>query len=497
MSKHLQEAIRRKKTRLLRLTYWKPYDHTQPFGPGNVGAYDWQIDFHNASGEYRERCIMGGNRVGKTQTPGAEVSMHMTGEYPPWFTGRRFETANHGWICGESWEQVRDVLAVSLLGETKNEIGTGWLPKDKIIDVTYRQAGVTEVPDQIKVRHKNGGISTAQFKTYEQGRKKHQGKKLHWCWDDEQVPMDIYTEHLTRLLDYNGLEMLSFTPLEGVTEVVQHFMGTLDEESQDKAHVYMKNVSWDDAPHLGEQEKNELWSSYRVHERETRKSGAPMLGTGAIFPIEDEAIMCEPFDIPDWYKRINGIDPGLDHPAGGSWCALDPETDTFYVYDCYKQSGQGDLYHANAMKKHGSWIPTAWPHDAQRRKPDGDDSWTTTRQVFKRHGLFMLSDPAHYPDPDKGNRREPGLKEMMDYMRLDRFKVFRPLSQWFQEKRLYHRKDGVIIDRNDDIMSATRMAFVMRRYARTRPMTTVKKVRRTPLIGPARWKSGIERPHSS
>ena len=148
------EAARRIKTRRLRMTYWQPYDHDRLFGPDNIGAYNWQIEFHNASANFRERCIMGGNRVGKTTTPGAEVAMHMTGDYPPWYTGRKFETATQGWICGESWEQVRDVLAVSLLGETKEEAGTGWIPKEKIIDITYRQAGVTEVVDQIKVKPK-------------------------------------------------------------------------------------------------------------------------------------------------------------------------------------------------------------------------------------------------------------------------------------------------------------------------------------------------------
>ena len=48
-----------------------------------------------------------------------------------------------------------------------------------------------------------------------------------------------------------------------------------------------------------------------------------------------------------------------------------------------------------------------------------------------------------------------------------RWKVFSTCGGWFSEKRLYHRKDGQIVKIKDDILSASRYAFMMRRFAQT------------------------------
>ena len=46
-----------------------------------------------------------------------------------------------------------------------------------------------------------------------------------------------------------------------------------------------------------------------------------------------------------------------------------------------------------------------------------------------------------------------------------RLKVFAHLNDWWEEFRLYHRKNGLIVKENDDLMSATRYAMMMRRAA--------------------------------
>jgi hypothetical protein len=52
--------------------------------------------------------------------------------------------------------------------------------------------------------------------------------------------------------------------------------------------------------------------------------------------------------------------------------------------------------------------------------------------------------------------REAGLMDMLDRMQSGRFKVFKHLHDWFDEFRLYHRKDGRVHKEGDDLMSATR-----------------------------------------
>jgi phage terminase large subunit-like protein len=66
------------------------------------------------------------------------------------------------------------------------------------------------------------------FKAYEQGRAKWQADTLNGVWFDEEPPLDIYTEGLTRTNATWGLVMLTFTPLKGMSDVVQMFLSDTD-----------------------------------------------------------------------------------------------------------------------------------------------------------------------------------------------------------------------------------------------------------------------------
>ena len=80
----------------------------------------------------------------------------------------------------------------------------------------------------------------------------------------------------------------------------------------------------------------------------------------------------------------------------------------------------------------------------------------------------MLGFSARYDDSKGGGQsREPITLEILERMRTGRFKVFNHLSEWFEEKRMLHRKDGKIVPERDDIESATRYAVMMLRCART------------------------------
>jgi phage terminase large subunit-like protein len=475
----LEEIARRRNQRRLFNEYGQPFDIDKEFGPENIGAYPWQIEFHNAGRTHPERLLMAGNRCGKTQSAAAEVAIHLTGEYPPWWQGKVFTEPTRGWSGAERTEDSKDVIQESLLGPEGSH-GTGWIPASRIIEVTRRQAGVSEVVDKIKVRHKTGGQSEITLKTYQQEAKGWRGAKLDFVWLDEEPKQDIYTEAQTRILDKRGILLMTFTPLLGPTETVRHFM-----EAQPGSGIYLKNVTWDDAPHLDKDEKERLWASYPAHERDARAKGTPMLGTGAIFPINDDDISIDPFEIPGFWYRINGVDFGIDHPAAGAFCAIDRDSDTFYVYDAYKVAGQTAVYHAEALNRHGNWIPNAWPHDGMQRDKG---SGIALKDQYRKHKVYMLKEHAHYLD-ERGNHREPGVIEMYEYMKTGKFKVFSHLSDWFEEKRLYHRKDGQIVPKYDDLLSATRMAFIMRRYAKPRPSGTTQARKFTrPIVGGHRWR---------
>src|SRR3712207_2163996 len=96
--------------------------------------YDKQREFHAAGGEHRERLFMAGNQVGKTLARAMEWAMHLTGLYPDWWQGRRFDHAVRMWAAGETRTSTRDTVQKLLLGppEQEEEWGTGAIPGDLI-----------------------------------------------------------------------------------------------------------------------------------------------------------------------------------------------------------------------------------------------------------------------------------------------------------------------------------------------------------------------------
>jgi hypothetical protein len=84
---------------------------------------------------------------------------------------------------------------------------------------------------------------------------------------------------------------------------------------------------------------------------------------------------------------------------------------------------------------------------------------------YGAQGLDMLVDHAQFEDGSVSV--EAGLMDMLDRMKTGRFKVFAHLNDWFEEFRLYHRKDGRVVKEGDDLMAATRYALMMLRHSRT------------------------------
>jgi N-glycosylase/DNA lyase len=66
-------------------------------------------------------------------------------------------------------------------------------------------------------------------------------------------------------------------------------------------------------------------------------------------------------------------------------------------------------------------------------------------------------------------------------MEAGQFKVAAHLSDWWEEFRLYHRKNGRIHKERDDLMDATRYLVMSLRFARRRSGTRTRLVARTTL----------------
>ena len=416
--------------------------------------YPYQSKFHNDGEECRQRILMAANRVGKTYCGAAETAYHLTGNYPKWWKGRKFDKAVRVWVAGESNDTTRDIIQRELFGAPQDPQmkGTGAIPLKNIAE-TIRKPGVPNAYSAALVRHASGRNSHISFKAYEQGFEKFMGEAVDVIWLDEEPKQEIFSQCITRTADTSGVVYMTFTPEKGMTNVVSAFLNDL------KPGQSVSTATWDDVDHLDEKTKKQLLSVYSPAEREMRSKGIPVFGSGLIYPVVEDDIICEDFDLPRHYPVLAAVDFGFDHPTAIVWVALDPDNDVIYVYDEYRRSKETPITHAAVLNARTPSIPVAFPHDGlQHDKGSG----IQLAQQYRDLGVYML--PAHFSNPPAdgkltgNNSVEAGISILLQRFETDRLKIFSSCTETMEEMRLYHRKNGKVVPIKDDLLSALRYA---------------------------------------
>ncbi len=432
--------------------------------------YPKQKLFCDLSATRHELLLMAGNQVGKSEIGAVAAACHLTGEYPGWWEGRRWDRPTRGWIVGETGLVVRDVQQKKLCGEAGvlEAFGTGMVPKDAFVGKPTLSRGVADAYDTIQVRHKSGGVSIGRFKSYEQGRTKFQGETLDWAWCDEEPDEEIYTEIVTRVAATNGLVYLTFTPLLGRSKVVNRF---LDAADTDRGVVHM---TIDDAGHFSPAEREAVISRYPTYQREARARGIPMMGSGVIYTAP-ESMICEPGleYVPQHWRKIWGVDFGIGHPFAAVLLLHDTDNDTIHVHHTIKMTDTVPLQHAAAMKAIAEGVPVAWPHDGTHREKGSGDPLAA---IYRKEKLRMLGDHATFADGSISP--EAGITDIDAREKSGRWRVAFHLSDYLEERRLYHRRNGIIHKERDDVLDAARTGFMARRYAQAVPLGAGQLVRR-------------------
>lgn len=414
-----------------------------------------QAQFIALSAIKREIAFIASNQAGKSHCGATMTAAWLTGRYPKSWTGRRFDRPVRMWACGVSALAVRDIQQKKLFGPPGTEPGTGIIPKDLIIGKPTSSHGVSEAFDTARIRHISGGISTLTFKSYEQGPTKFQGEGVDAIHLDEICPFDVYNECLARVSLTQGLIFCTFTPLGGWTPLTTRY---LQEPSPHRAvvstDIYKCGL-------YSKEQADLIVEQYPVHERAVRAFGQVSLFEGSVFAgVLEENIRENLENVPGHWAKIWGIDFGIGHPFAAVLLAWDRDTDTMHVLHCIRVAGQLPHQHAALMKPVGAGVKVSWPHDGHRRD---SNSGEPLAQIYKRHGLAML--PTHATHVDGSISTEAGILEMYERMKTGRFKVSAHCVDWFEEFRGYCRKDGEIVKYKDDLMSATRIAVTMRRFA--------------------------------
>lgn len=430
-----------------------PYGHKLFEGVDKVYArdnYQKHLSFFKAGKDHTQRLFCAANRCGKTVAGALEVVYHVTGNYPEWWEGHRFATASDWWVAGKTSDTVRDILQPLFLGKV-GEFGNGLIPKG-LIDFEVLKAAKKDTTSVgiIRVKHVSQGWSTIAFKSYEQGRGSFEGTAKS-IYLDEEPPLSVYTECLTRTATGGNILFMTFTPLQGVSDVIKSWFddGDVYREGDIGSGRYIARAGWDDIPHLSAAVKEALLASYPPHEREARSKGIPSIGSGAIYPVPEASFVVEPFAIPKHWQKSYGYDVGRN--TAGIWTARDPDSGMLYTYAEFFMEGGTVGQHVEEIMARGKWIKGAIDTAARGRSPtDGENLY----KMYEDRGL-------HITNADKAVAA--GIYEVWELLVSGRLKVFNTCTGLIKEIRGYQRNErGEIIKKDDHRVDAWRYGIFTR-----------------------------------
>lgn len=400
--------------------------------------------FHDAGKKAFKRLFLGGNRTGKTYSTSIEISMHLTGNYPKWWEGYRYDKAVNVWVAGETNAETFQTVKQYYIGDGYNKgniLHNKIVSENKAYHIYY-------------IKHSSGEISTLRFKSYEQGRARFQGAKVDIIHLDEEPPLNIVTECLMRLINTGDnkkkMLLLSMTPLLGNTNLIKSFIDS-QHEGEIKDDKFFIRVSWDDAKHLSKEEKIKNRKHIAPHELEAREKGIAFIGTGLVYPVNLSAMLIEPFNIPNTYCNFFALDFGWENPTAALIFAYDRNNDIIYITGEYYQNKKTPMQHVYAFEnlKINNMLCVYDPAGQSSSQADGNN----LVELYKKAGLKNML--------KADNSVESGVQITLERMLDNKIKIFNNLNYFISEFSSYSRKeDGKINKKNDHLMDCLRYGIV-------------------------------------
>lgn len=471
-------------------------------------AYPFQQKFHND----QEPLVglIAGNQMGKTVAGCMQDAYDLTGLYPDWYEGVKFNRPIKLICGGLNNEKTRDLLQSALLGnpiEKEVSLGTGWIPKH-CLDKTKLslKRGVTDAYSHAMVKHhtngKFDGWSICSFSSYESGKEAWMGDTVDIYHGDEECPMEILSQMGRGCIARQDSRIrMTFTPEKGETDVLMKVKNEWSVHLANFSDVAGEDLEWtfDDGEilvlkavrtlkgRLGHITKKTIESLAKItlpYVMKTRMLGLPAIGEGRVFAFMEEAITYDesqfPDGFPEYFEFIDSIDFGgfstTAHPTAYCRLAYDPKKDIMYIYDGFKITGKEipEVATMMRMKPNANIVPVIFPHDGNKAIGQG----VTTANQYRSAGANMAQ--THFTNPPEDHKIEgsggiqimAGITEMSARFNDGRLKIVRGLVPFFEEYGSYHLKDGKIVDRKDDFMSSLRLCVMSVRHA----VTLIKKV---------------------
>jgi phage terminase large subunit-like protein len=216
VNKERELFLKRRRNQLLKENKLSLYD-----------PYPFQVKFHN---DTEDRVgLTASNQTGKTIAGCVQDAMDLTGRYPYWYEGFKYDKPIHVICGGVTDPKTRDILQKALLGnpvERESSWGTGWIPRDCLDKRKMSlKRGVTDAYAHVMVKHHTDGIhdgwSQLTFSSYAAGKEAWMGDTIDIYHGDEESPMDILAQMGRGCIATHGRIRMTFTPENGETDVLE------------------------------------------------------------------------------------------------------------------------------------------------------------------------------------------------------------------------------------------------------------------------------------
>lgn len=440
------------------LKYFRPFEH--------------QLRFFE-TGTSERRGILAANRIGKTVSTCYETACHLTGQYPDWWTGYRFNKPITCMVAGEGWSQVALVLQNELLGtqdvKIVDNLGTGVIPRDCIVVDTMRNDGANCIG--VEIRHVSGSNSYLLFANYTQEVRQLQGFKLNLAVFDEQPPDDFFSEIVTRTATTQGKVLCSFTPLKGLNGLVSKFW------NKEEGYEFIR-VSWDDCPEydpwgqpfLLKETRRQLERDYLPHEREARIAGKPVMGKGAVFQIREWPLyQTGDYDftrMPN-IQRVIALDLGLvNDKTVISLMYWDPYERTAFLHKqiCVQgiEEAVPSQYINHLLRPEVFGTPIVLPADANTAGRYTMSS-NSIRELFESYELNVYHKAIMNPPDQEGrvtNHKSYGINQMRQMLEVGSLMVNQNCTQFISDAQNYYVDSQGRFSDPDDTIDSCRYALL-------------------------------------
>lgn len=283
---------------------------------GNINTYrpyPKQEAFHRSKAP--GRYCAGGNRSGKTDSAVVEVLWWATDTHP--FLERPREWGNGPIQCRFVVVDIVKGVEKIILPKIKR-----WIATSMLVNGSWEDSW-----DNRTLTLTLSNDSTIEFLTHGMDLDKHGGVPLHVIAFDEEPPQDVFNENMMRLVDYDGIWIMSATPVNGIGWTFDLLWEPA--EAGQNPYVETFQLKQSDNPYLaGDTEtRSKFYVGMSEEERAIREEGAFVARSGLVFPNYSKSthVLDEPFMPHREWKWYFSIDFGINNPTAVLWTAAAPD----------------------------------------------------------------------------------------------------------------------------------------------------------------------------